>query len=349
MAFYLGLRKYFAFIFLISIFSLSSSALIDKEEKVKKKLRKEPYRILNNFNFSENKKIISKIDLPPAFVLRYLKELDGKDDYIPYMPDAHQKKMIDSLIKRLPVLHQKVFQKRLIGIYFVKNFTGNGFTEWVLDENDHIYFFMVFNYSVLHKSIDEAIAARIESCFIPDSEYSIKAEVSKKEKALFYLLLHEGAHGVDYVMRLQKYVDPQSFYFQKRFPIQLKYEENIWKSYNNPLKEYDFSFRDKITFYGLSRGPKIKFSNSARLYRNFEKSVFPSIYASLSWAEDLAESLTLYHLIHKENLLYKIHIYHKNKKIYTYTLNNRKKVLKRMKKMSAFYFPEQYSIFLPKE
>lgn len=349
MAFYLGLKKAIVGIFLLSIFSLSSSGIIDKNEKIKNKLRKDDYRTLAHYSFSSKISLEKRIHLPPDFVLKYLKDLDGKDNYIAYMPNENEKQNIIEQINRLPLLHRKIFSKRLIGIYFIENFTGNGFTEWVLDSKDNIYFFMVFNTSVLRNNMNQGIAYRINSCFFPDENYEFKVDISEKEMALLYLLLHEGTHGVDYVLRLQNYVDSQSYYFQKRFSRSIYYDRDIWKTYSLPKPEYDFSLRDKITFYGLNKGPKLRYESAVYLYRGFENSVFPTLYASLSWAEDIAESLTIYHLHKKLNLNYKVYLYHKGKKIYTYSLENRKNVYHRLQLMEAFYSPQNYSIFLPKE
>ncbi len=335
-------------LFLLGIFSLFS-VHPGKEDKIKENLRKENFRILGNYSFDPKSPIIQRATLPPDFVLRYLKELDGKEDYIPYLPQPAELEAIDREFSRLPGLHRQILKKRAVGIYFIKNFTGNGLTEWVLDKDDNIYFFMVFNYSVLVQNMNQTVSERISSVFKSDPAWTVEVDISRKESALFYLLLHEGTHGVDYVLRIQEYVDPQSFYFQKKMPMVLDYQKGIWKSYALPQKGYDFPLRDKITFYGLSKGPLLEFKEAGRLYSGFEKSVFPSLYGSLSWAEDLAESLTLYHVTQKLNLPYNVTIRKNQKIIHRYSLQKQSQTMGRIRKMEFFYSPEKYSNFLPKE
>ncbi len=335
-------------LFLLGIFSLFS-VHPGKEDKIKEKLRKEKFRILGNYSFDPKSPVIRRVTLPPDFVLRYLKELDGKEDYIPYRPQPTELEAIDREISRLPGLHREILKKRAVGVYFVKNFTGNGFTEWVLDKDDNIYFFMVFNYSVLVQNMNQAVSERIASVFKKDSAWQVEVDISRKESALFYLLLHEGTHGVDYVLRLQEYVDPQSFFFQKKMPMVLDYQKGIWKSYAHPQKDYDFALRDKITFYGLSKGPLLEYKETGRLYSGLEKSVFPTLYASLSWAEDLAESLALYHITQKLNLPYNVTIRKNQKIIHHYSLEKHASSMARIRQMEFFYSAEKYSNFLPKE
>jgi hypothetical protein len=61
------------------------------------------------------------------------------------------------------------------------------------------------------------------------------------------------------------------------------------------LSSYDFPNRKNVTFYG-DGGPKINISDARELYERLMMTPFVSLYGSMNWAEDFAESMTFYHI-----------------------------------------------------
>jgi hypothetical protein len=71
----------------------------------------------------------------------------------------------------------------------------------------------------------------------------------------------------------------------------------VWQDYRAPLAEYDTPLRSRIGFYGLPGPARLEFRDAAGLYAWLDGSPFVSLYASQSWAEDLAEAVAWYHYV----------------------------------------------------
>ena len=97
-----------------------------------------------------------------------------------------------------------------------------------------------------------------------------------------------------------------------------KFIKGIWADYRNQTKTYKKDFMGNITFYGLSDGPKLNKSDAEEIYNDLLETPFVSLYASQSWAEDLAELETWYHYTEILGQPFEIVLYKNNKikKIY---------------------------------
>jgi len=299
---------------------------------------KKPERQLESYAFNSQSSIESRVEDIPDFVLQYLIDMDQKPNYKNYSITDNEKNVIKQSIEKLPPLHKKILKERLLGIYFVENFLGSGFTDWVLNENKNVFCFLVYNPDVLKYNISKWVTIKEKTCYINNSQdIDIQIDCGIEYSGFFYILLHEATHVVDYVKVITPYVEDVLAEILKLQIESRDFTENIWREYALPLKANDYNFRKNITFYGFGGGPKINITDAITVYKQLEKTLFPSLYASKSWAEDLAEFLTFYHLTQKLNQPYIINILEKNKVIYTYKPMNSEKVKKRFPLMEQFY------------
>src|SRR5271157_3338790 len=100
---------------------------------------------LENYRSYIHMPIADRTSAPPEMLRRYLSRLDNRRDYEPYTPSHSEKTIIKNGFALLPERTRSVLQKRLVGIYFIKNFTGNGLSDWVLDQSGAVFVFFVFN------------------------------------------------------------------------------------------------------------------------------------------------------------------------------------------------------------
>ena len=305
----------------------------DVKEKIPKKIKKSitdpANRQLKNFIFSDKTSLISRVILPPDFVLKYLREFDSRPDYTPYLPDKNEFKMIEEYLKLLPALNIKIMKKRLIGIYFVNNFLGSGFADWVVDKDNKIYVFLVFNTSVLKKNISELITFKEKTNFIMDDKsFDIFLDAGNKYNGFLYILIHESSHVVDYVKRLTPFVEPDMLKIWKKYVGRTVFTEGIWSGHKKTINHYPF--RKDVTFYGFRKGPKIKISNAVNIYKELYESPFCTLYGSLNWAEDVVEMLTFYHLTSKLQQKFVINVLKNGKVIYSIEPMKIPKVKKRL-------------------
>jgi len=127
-----------------------------------------PVKQLTNYSFDKNSPLISRVKKTPPIVLSAWSDWDGMKNYSSYTPDNKEIKIIEKYVKLLPSLIQGVMKERMIGIYFVNNFLGSGLTDWVLDSNNKVYTYMIFNPETLKKNMSELITWKERTCFIPN-------------------------------------------------------------------------------------------------------------------------------------------------------------------------------------
>lgn len=253
------------------------------------------------FNFDPASRLEDRIKAMPPELFAYYRDWDKAPDYTRYEPAPEDKALIMEYFTLLPGVYRQVFEERCLGIYFIGGFKGNGVTSWADDKDGKVYFHVTLNPDSLKKDLSATLTEREASCFVPREGWEVKVNAGTRYKGLLYALLHEGAHGVDYVKGVTPWADDD-------MPAYLRpaadgktaiFFRPFWRDFYVPEKGYDFPLRDKITFYGLGGGPKIDFADAPALYKGLEGAPFASLYGSKSWAEDFAELATLHVLAFK--------------------------------------------------
>ncbi len=293
---------------------------------------------LKSYSFNPDTTLRSRIKPAPPFVMDYLIEMDGRPDYSSYAISDDERSLIEDYLSKLPPVHQNVLKERLIGIYFVNNFIGSGFAEYVLSDKNDIYSFLVFNPLILKNDLSEWLSYRENTCFINKSpEYRIEIDCGREFLGLMYGLLHETSHVVDYVLQYTPFVEPA---LTKIDGYQVKssdFTRGIWSEYYLPSREYRSPYRKKISFYGLGGGVKIDITDSVSVYKKLKDTPFVSIYGWVSWAEDFAELITFYHLTEKLHQPYEIRVYEKGNLIFKYDPMDSPKVKQRLQSIQSIY------------
>ncbi|MEI7528986.1 MAG: hypothetical protein WCK76_08570 [Elusimicrobiota bacterium] len=264
---------------------------------------------LEAYNFVPGAKLEDRITVIPPALLGNYKDCDKAPEYEAYAPTAADKALVMEYLGLLPELYRKTLEERCLGIFFVKNFKGNGVTSWVTDAKDNVFFHITLNPAGLTDDISTTLSGRENSCFIPQAPGRITVDAGTKYKGLLYSLFHEATHGVDYVKGITPWADdtmPVSLRPKK--PGSGSFFSIVWEYYSLPRKEEDYNLRRQITFYGLGGGPKLTFGKTLLVYTGLSRSSFASLYGSMSWAEDLAELATMYMLTAKLGQPYRITI-----------------------------------------
>ena len=287
---------------------------------------------LSNYPFDPQSTLIERIKPIPEPVLAELKQLDEREDYTPYMPSPGETAAIAAVFETLPPLNIKVMRERLAAIYFVSNFISAGYSDWLVNERNEIYTYIVINTTALKTNADELLIWKENSCFInDDSDFEIKISVSPNLKGFMYIMLHESCHVVDYVLGATPFTEPDIKQLRK-VPQETDFTRGIWRSYDQSVEYY--KFRENVSFY---QEPRVKISQAESIYREMSASPFISLYSSLNWAEDLCEFLTFYHLTEKMRLDYKIEVRQKGKTTYSLRPARQEQVRKRFKNLQVFY------------
>ncbi|MBN2439793.1 MAG: hypothetical protein JXJ04_00550, partial [Spirochaetales bacterium] len=239
--------------------------------------------------------------------------------------------MCAEYLDKLPELHKKVLNRRLVGIYFIENFMGSGMADFVLDENDTIYCNLFINPGTLKTDITEWMTFRENTCFSPgDPDLSIVQDCGKEYTGLMYILLHETSHIVDYVCSVTPYIDAAIKEIKHKPDVSTGFTQGVWEKYDTPEKAYDFNGRSEISFYGFKGGPKISKNEAEAFYTRCGNTPFVSLYGASNWAEDWAESVTWYYFTGILHQPYEIQIYKAQELIMVMTPMDREKVKMRI-------------------
>ena len=298
-------------------------------------IRRDPVHLLGSYRFDEDSSLVSRVTAPPPMVLNYLMKLDGRIDYEPYAPDGKEMKIIESAIASLPAQHEKILKKRLIGIYFIRNFFGNGLADWVVDPQNTVYTILVFNSGVFAKNLTELLTEKEKTCFLADDpEYDIHIDCGKKYNGFHYILVHEATHALDYVINVTPYADREYKDHMNIRVSETEFTKGIWSGYDASRVRYLFSKR--VFFYGSPK-PQLRISESPVVYKELSRSPFASLYGSQSWAEDLAELAAFYHITRVLDQPYCITVTRKGKTAASVRPMESQEVRKRLSPIQKFY------------
>ena len=318
---------------LLSLLSCQS----DPRARLFRDLDSTPAKNLRSYAFDGASTILSRVQQAPDFVVNFWNNADGVTNYSVYMPTRAELRMIDDYILKLPRRHKEVLQKRLIAIYFINNLRGSGVTDYVLDDKKDIYTVMVFNPDTLKTDLSRWLTYRENTCFVRSApEIKIEINCGTEFTGFLYALTHEATHVVDYVEAYTPYIEKHIKIINETKTIETPFTKNAWVELATPLRPYDFQKRKEIVFYGNAL-PTIEISDAPRIYEQLITTPFVSLYGSMSWAEDLADFVTFYHLTQILKQPYEIR-YRKNPdQVRTFRPMESAKVKERFSLMRDFY------------
>ncbi|MBI5211174.1 MAG: hypothetical protein HY927_14475 [Elusimicrobia bacterium] len=252
-----------------------------------------PQNQLKNYAFDPALPLESRIGPTPPIVLEFLRRIDDRPDYQAYTLTPKELAVMHGYLVSLPAGMRKVFQERLVGIYFIEPFMGNGLGSWLVDDKKKVYAWIVLNHQGLRRGLSETLTARDASVFKGDA--GVKVDCGGAHPGVAYTLLHEGTHIYDYVRGITPFVERMMVH-ALRDGKGLDASWDAWERIDKPRKDAAFPLRDKLTFFGLGKGPRLKPAQARRLYSGLAQSPFASLYGSQTWAEDAADLATFYHI-----------------------------------------------------
>ena len=294
----------------VVLFAAAGCASHPKGGSARELIAATPAKNLKNYTFDPDSPIAERIRPAPAFVLKYLEEMDGRDDYEAYEPTEAERQLVLEYLDLLPgvvrrdaqgaagrdLLHRELPRRRDDGVHPGQG--GHG-VRLHRDQPGHA--------AGRHVRVDDR--PREASCFSGASTGAGAAEVfvdcGTAYKALLYILAHECGHVADYVYHFTPYTEPTIEELGLGVS-ETPFVENIWAEYAKPEERADFPGRTDVTFYGLGGGPKIPVANAGDLYLALSNSPFPSLYAAQNWAEDFAECFTWYFFTDRLGQKYKV-------------------------------------------
>jgi len=231
----------------------------------------------------------------PETLLKTWQKADAKLNpialsYESYLPTLVEKELLKKSFSTLPSSWQKVLQKKLTRIFFVKNLVGAGITDWVINgKNNERFYTILLNPKLFHTNTKSWLEYRANSMF-SQGDYYITYVGVPEIPALTYALLHETAHIIDFETYQTPFVDPFMQQYLHISNTETLFTENVWQAYSQPLITFEFSERKHLNAYHLTiQRDYINNNKLPEIFTHLKQTPFVTLYASLTWAEDYAD------------------------------------------------------------
>lgn len=208
---------------------------------------------------------------------------------------------VHDAIAELPASLKQLIDKKLAGIYFVKDLGGTGYTDYVRGG----WFsrdagFIVLDMDVLEKQKANAWATWKENTpFKPDPAYKLETVIEapgedNRKNAIQYILLHELGHILSIGEKIHPSWEdrPKSEPNLDAFPF-AKLSWAIDHAGDRYTSRFDAAFpeRSDVVYYF---GAKLDGKNVIPTYEKLQRTDFPTLYASTRPGDDFAESFASY-------------------------------------------------------
>lgn len=201
----------------------------------------------------------------------------------------------------IPLPVRRLLERKLAGIYFLKDLGGTGFTEYVLDAASRpAAGFVVLDQDVLAGQTANAWAAWKENTpFRADARFKLEAQIEEtaqdnRGNAIQYILLHELGHVLSTGETMHPRWDrtPRQVASVAAFPFaRLGWKDP--KGADRYASRFDAAFplRRQVAYYF---GAKLDGDRMVEAYDQLEGTNFPTLYAATNPADDFAESFVSY-------------------------------------------------------
>lgn len=241
---------------------------------------------------------------PPALV-QYLTMDNVKQGY-PQRPRAAVLEPaflqdVHAAIAQLPPSVWRLFDERLVGVYFVEELGGTGYTDAVKDAAGRdVAAYIVLDAAVLRPLVANAWATWKEGTpFKPRPGWALEARIeddagNNRSNAIQYILLHELGHVLSVGGRVHPPWDvrPRDVPAAASYPFfELSWRIDRKANRNVALAEEHFPQRRHVAYYF---GAKLAATDMVPTYESLEKTNFPSLYAATQPGDDFAESFASY-------------------------------------------------------
>jgi len=207
---------------------------------------------------------------------------------------------VKGAIADLPPGIWRLFNERLIGVYFVEDLGGTGFTDFVADQAGRPAGYVVLDSAILGRQTANAWATWKENTpFKTQTMFKLDARIEagrddNRRSAIRYILLHELGH----VLSIGGNIHPPGNAAPREIPAKTKYpffdlSWTIDRRAGKYVTLFDANFpqRKDVVYYF---GAKLAASEMVPAYSNLEKTNFPSLYAVTHPADDFAEAFASY-------------------------------------------------------
>lgn len=265
-----------------------------------------PVKSIETWRAELEKPILNRVDVASQGLIDYM-TMDNKAGGYPQRPsiptlEADFQADFAAAFNELPPAVLKVVGNRLLGIRFVANLGGTGYSDYVYDAQGQVAgSFILLDSSVLKSLTANNWATWKERTpFKPEQWYTLDAQIEEssldnRKNAISYILLHELGH----VLTSGRKIHPNNnlpMSQQAASPDKHPFFDSTWTIDvgNNTYKskfDNNFTQRKDVVYY---RVPRIAGSEMGSTYASLEQTSFASLYSATHPGDDFAEAFASY-------------------------------------------------------
>jgi hypothetical protein len=277
----------------------------------------------------------SRLQSAPASVLELFREA-GRAAPKPHPLTGAERAKVSSAMQSLPPLHRRILRERLRGVSFLDGMPNTALTSTVNAEEPFQLFDITVNAVILSKSASVWLTEKEQTCFdTSGSSLRVSLDAGTKVDALLYVLLHEATHIVDFSERITPPVaaDGRSWQADSR-PV-TPFTEGVWSDLSLPVARFRDPLRERVRFY--TRSGALPVDQAPQVYGWLRRTPFVSLYGGRNSLDDLAEYVSVYHLVEVLKQPYRIVIRRDDDEVFVYEPMKSDLVRRRIGQMKRFY------------
>ena len=274
----------------------------------------------------------SRVRQTPATVLKMFTEA-GQPPPTAHTLTAVERRKLSTAFATLPPLHRRILGERLRSVSFLDGMPNTALTSTVNPEEPYRLFDITIRAAVLGEDVSEFLTQKERTCFdTAGSSLSVSIETGQLD-AIVYVLLHEATHVVDSSMRLTPVARPGD---QPGVGAPASaFTDGIWSERTLIAPRYRDPLLERVRF--RAGGQVLAIDRAEAVYAALRRTPFVSLYGSSNWHDDVAESVTWYHLTERLKLPYRIVIRNAGQEVFTYEPMKSDIVRSRFDRMNSFY------------
>jgi hypothetical protein len=272
---------------------------------LRRAIRADPVRRLGFWQAGFARPVAERIGTAPPELVRYI----TMDNIVQGFPERPRVPRLDAsfladakaALAEIPAPVLRLFERRLVGIYFVDDLGGTGYTDFLVDEaGKPVAGVVVLDSAVLGKHTANQWATWKENTpFKPDGRHRLDARIQdagndNRKNAIAYILLHELAHVLAINSNIHPLwdLDPKDVPVAASFPFfDLSWRNERFRNSYFSLFDLTLPQREQVAYY---LGAKLGAADMLDVYARLEQTNFPTLYAVTRPGDDFAESFASY-------------------------------------------------------
>jgi hypothetical protein len=273
----------------------------------------------------------SRITDTPASVLKMFADA-GEPAPTPHVLTADERRTLAAAFAALPPLHRTILLERLQSLSFLDGMPNTALTSPVNPGELVTRYHWTIRAGVLHETVSDWLTAKERTLFGTEaSPLTVSVEAGTMD-AILYVLLHEGAHVVDGALGLTPAMPRGGSETPGR---STPFTAGVWTDRLVPVAAYRDPLIEQVTF---RRGGKpLRLDQARPLYVALQRTPFVSVYASTNWYDDLAETLSVYHLTARLKQPFRIVVRDGGREVFACEPAKSALVRRRFDQLSRFY------------